>query len=126
VLLAYGRFGTRSIRPQSDQEIQRILLVRPDHLGDLLFATPTLKRIRQAFPGAHITGLVGPWGRAMWEGNPDLNSLETLPFPGIAGVRRESGIGNRESADRNPTPDSRLPIPDSCHTQCDQPPYPTC
>jgi heptosyltransferase-2/heptosyltransferase-3 len=65
--------------------IKRILVVRPDHLGDLLFATPALHRLRQGFPNAHITGAVGPWGKAMWEDNHDLNALDVFPFPGIAG-----------------------------------------
>jgi ADP-heptose:LPS heptosyltransferase len=69
-------------------ESRRILVIRPDHLGDLLFATPALSRLRRAFPGAHITGLVAPWGRAMWQDNPDLDSLDTLPFPGIADHNR--------------------------------------
>ena len=65
-------------------EIKNILVVRPDHLGDLLFATPALSRIRRAFPDARITALVGPWGRPMWEGNPDIDHLDVVPFPGIA------------------------------------------
>ena len=70
-------------------EIRRILIVRPDHLGDLLFATPALERIRKAFPGAHITGAVGPWGRAMWEGNKSINSLYEIPFPGIKATKEK-------------------------------------
>jgi heptosyltransferase-2/heptosyltransferase-3 len=69
--------------------INRVLVMRPDHLGDLLFATPTLDLIRQAFPAAYITGVVGPWGRAMWEGNPNLDALQVVPFPGI--VERVGG-----------------------------------
>lgn len=68
-------------------DVNRILLLRPDHLGDLLFATPSLELVRRRFPRAHITGAVGPWGRAMWEGNKDLDALVTIPFPGIAGHR---------------------------------------
>lgn len=75
-------------RVKEGGEIRRILVVRPDHLGDLLFATPALERLRKAFPGAHITGAVGPWGRAMWEGNPSINSLYEIPFPGIT-ARKE-------------------------------------
>lgn len=66
-------------------KIERILVIRPDHLGDLLFATEALRRIRLAFPEAHITGLVGPWGKAMWQGNRHLDELKTISFPGIAG-----------------------------------------
>lgn len=40
----------------------RILLIRPDHIGDLLFTTPALRALHAAFPQAHIACLVGPWG----------------------------------------------------------------
>jgi heptosyltransferase-2/heptosyltransferase-3 len=76
-----GRGKARAVPPT---EIKSILVVRPDHLGDLLFATPALSRLRRAFPGARITALVGPWGRPMWEGNPDLDRLQVVQFPGIA------------------------------------------
>jgi len=73
-------FATRKSAPG---EVRRIVVVRPDHLGDLLFATPALERLRMAFPEAHITGMVGPWGRAMWQGNPNLDALVVVPFPGM-------------------------------------------
>ena len=63
--------------------IARILVIRPDQLGDLLFATPALARLRAAFPTAHITGLIGSWGRPVWERQPALNDIGELPFPGI-------------------------------------------
>jgi ADP-heptose:LPS heptosyltransferase len=75
-----GRGKARTVAPT---DIKSILVIRPDHLGDLLFATPALARLRQAFPGARITALVGPWGRPMWEGNPDIDRLEVVQFPGI-------------------------------------------
>jgi heptosyltransferase-2/heptosyltransferase-3 len=61
----------------------RILIIRPDHLGDLLFAGPALAQLRAVFPQAHLTGLVGPWGRPIWERLASLDAVETLPFPGI-------------------------------------------
>ncbi|MEO5951066.1 MAG: hypothetical protein ABIQ44_01185, partial [Chloroflexia bacterium] len=76
---------------RKERLIKRILVMRPDHLGDLLFATAALQRIREAYPTAHITGLVGPWGRPMWEGNPNLDAIEVLRFPGMGGAR-EGGL----------------------------------
>jgi ADP-heptose:LPS heptosyltransferase len=61
----------------------RILLIKPDHLGDLLLATPALHALRQALPNARIVGLVGPWARRIWQGSPDLDALSELPFPGF-------------------------------------------
>jgi ADP-heptose:LPS heptosyltransferase len=78
------------IRNSAKGEIKRIIIVRPDHLGDLLFATPALNIVRKALPDAHITGLVGPWGRAIWLGSPNLDALEVVRFPGIV-ARHEGG-----------------------------------
>jgi heptosyltransferase-2/heptosyltransferase-3 len=62
---------------------QRILVIRPDHLGDLLFATPALHLLRAGFPDAHIAALVGPWGEAVLSGNPHVDVIITCPFPGF-------------------------------------------
>jgi lipopolysaccharide heptosyltransferase II len=61
-----------------------LLLIRPDHLGDILFLTPALHALRAALPGARITALIGLWGRAALQDNPDLNAVDTCPFPGFA------------------------------------------
>jgi heptosyltransferase-2/heptosyltransferase-3 len=58
-----------------------ILLIRPDHLGDLLFTTPALRLLRQALPQAHIACLVGPWAQAVVARNPHLDEVLTCPFP---------------------------------------------
>ncbi len=80
----YQRTASNRAKKRHDsRDIKRILVIRPDHLGDLLFATPTLDLIRQVFPQAHITGAVGPWGKAMWADNPNLDGLDIIPFPGI-------------------------------------------
>jgi ADP-heptose:LPS heptosyltransferase len=88
--LMYPRLAALKRSSPRGGDIRRVLVMRPDHLGDLLFATPALEQIRQALPEAHIAGLVAPWGRAMWERNPNLDSLHAIPFPGIAG-RSEGG-----------------------------------
>jgi lipopolysaccharide heptosyltransferase II len=66
----------------------RILVVRPDHLGDMLFATPALQVLRQRYPEAHITALVGPWGSAVLTNNPHVDEIITLPFPGFSRERK--------------------------------------
>ncbi|HIC94070.1 MAG TPA: glycosyltransferase family 9 protein, partial [Anaerolineae bacterium] len=60
-----------------------VLLIRPDHLGDLLFATPAIRALRAALPQAHIACLVGPWSRAVLRNNPHLDEVMTCPFPGF-------------------------------------------
>jgi heptosyltransferase-2/heptosyltransferase-3 len=68
---------------------RRILVIRPDHLGDLLFTTPALHLLRQQFPAAGITALTGPWASAVVENHPDLDEVLTCDFPGFG--RRPKG-----------------------------------
>lgn len=101
-LQARARSGERSLRQQTRLRIlqwqarrlprpatilraapRRILVIRPDHLGDMLFATPSLHYLRGQFPGAHIAALVGPWGEAVLAGTSDVDEVLTLPFPGF-------------------------------------------
>ena len=61
----------------------RILLIRPDHIGDLLFATPALRVLRKAFPDAHLACMIGPWGKAVLEHNPHLDQIIVCEFPAL-------------------------------------------
>ncbi|OQY31622.1 MAG: hypothetical protein B6243_08320 [Anaerolineaceae bacterium 4572_5.2] len=70
-------------RPASTSDARKILLIRPDHLGDLLFLTPTLRYLRTLLPKAHLTLLLGPWGEALMRGNPHLDEILSCQFPGF-------------------------------------------
>ncbi len=79
-----------------------VLVIRPDHLGDVLFATPAIRLLRQGFPTARLTALVGPWSLPVVAHNPDLDEVLPLPFPGFSRESRHSALGRysqlRESA----------------------------
>lgn len=62
---------------------RHILVIKPDHLGDLLLATPALHQLRRQHPQARIVALVGPWSAPILARNPDIDALLTLPFPGF-------------------------------------------
>lgn len=68
------------------RKVQRVLLVRPDHLGDALFTTPALAELRRAVPEAHVTFLIGPWAREIVARSPHVDEVQTCAFPGF---RRE-------------------------------------
>ncbi|MBI4316987.1 MAG: glycosyltransferase family 9 protein [Chloroflexi bacterium] len=59
----------------------RILLIRPDHIGDVLFTTPALRLLRAHMAEAHIVFLVGPWSRRVIERNPHVDEIVTFGFP---------------------------------------------
>ena len=71
--------------------MRRVLYLKPDHLGDLLLATPVLAALRAQLPDAQITALVGPWASMILARNPDIDTLQTCPFPGF---ERQSPGGN--------------------------------
>jgi ADP-heptose:LPS heptosyltransferase len=76
---AMGAHRSRTDRPQKP----RILLIRPDHLGDLVLTTPVLQALRQHAPQAHITMMVGAWSSEVVARHPALDRLITCPFPGF-------------------------------------------
>ncbi|HEY3110404.1 MAG TPA: glycosyltransferase family 9 protein, partial [Chloroflexota bacterium] len=80
-LAAAGLLAPTLPRPRRSGGRERILALRPDHLGDLLLATAVLAELRRRRPEAEIWALVGPWAAPALAGNPDLDHLLTYPFP---------------------------------------------
>lgn len=84
LLRCLGALLRRLVRsPAADHPPRRVLVIKPDHLGDLLLLTPALRLLRQQLPAAELTLLVGPWGRAAVDHNPDLTAVVTCAFPGF-------------------------------------------
>lgn len=69
--------------PHHPGPLRRILVIKPDHLGDVLLLTPALRRLRMGFPEAHITLMIGPWSADAVRGNPDVDTVLFCPFPGF-------------------------------------------
>ncbi|MBA2593452.1 MAG: glycosyltransferase family 9 protein [Gammaproteobacteria bacterium] len=68
---------------------ERILICRPDHLGDVLLTLPAVAALRAAFPGAYI-GLVLDCSTADVASRcPDVDEGFALPFPPL--THREAG-----------------------------------
>ncbi len=60
---------------------EKILIFRPDHIGDLLLTTPAVYALRKARPDAHISILVGSWSAALLKGNSDLDDILICDLP---------------------------------------------
>lgn len=88
------RYLIRSIArlPISEQKSRsnRILLMRPDHLGDMLLTTPAIEALRSARPDIEIHALVGPWTAQILANYPQVDRVLTLPFPGFSRSPKES------------------------------------
>ena len=64
----------------------KILLVRLRLIGDVVFTTPAVTAIRDAFPDAEITYLVEPAAAAVVQGHPGIDVVRVVPH--VRGWRR--------------------------------------
>jgi lipopolysaccharide heptosyltransferase I len=64
---------------------QRIALLKPSALGDIIHSLPVLTALRHRFPAAHITWIVNRSYEALLVGHRDLDA--TLPFDRAAAAR---------------------------------------
>lgn len=54
---------------------RRILVIRPDRIGDVVLATPTLRALRKSFPDAYIAALVRPATEPVLRHNPHCDDI---------------------------------------------------
>ena len=78
-----GMNGTRRAAHKSISTPPHVLLIRPDHLGDLVLTTPVLNAFKTYAPDAHITMMVGSWSSEVVARHPALDRVITCPFPGF-------------------------------------------
>ncbi len=68
--------GTAYLEQSLQQnDFQRILLIKPSSLGDIIHALPVLHGLRTRFPNATIDWLVAKSFAPVLEGNPGINNL---------------------------------------------------
>lgn len=69
-----ARAGKRPPRP-------RVLVVRPDHLGDAVMATAVLGPLRDALAPSALDVLCGPWARDVFAGHPAVSEVIEVELP---------------------------------------------
>jgi len=62
---------------------KRILIIRPDHLGDVLLSTPAIRAIKAKHPDISIHVLCGEWSAGVLANYDEIDLVLTLPFPGF-------------------------------------------
>ena len=53
----------------------RILVVKLDHIGDVLLATPVFSNLKQAYPNTELHALCGKWSSVILENHPDIDKV---------------------------------------------------
>lgn len=59
----------------------RLLILQPDHMGDLLFLTPALRMLRRELPSTRIEIVIGPWNQRVIAGNENIDESFLFEFP---------------------------------------------
>jgi lipopolysaccharide heptosyltransferase II len=55
--------------------VKSILLIRLDHLGDVLLTTPAIKSLKKQFPHARVTMVVKEWSFEVIKNNPHIDKI---------------------------------------------------
>ena len=78
------------VPPQSAVS-NRLLIIRPDHLGDMLLTTPAIKAIKAQRPQLSIHVLCGDSCADLLVPFDEIDRVLTLPFPGFQRVEAARG-----------------------------------
>jgi len=62
-------------------QVKKILIIRQDHIGDVALSLPAFRLIRETFPNAHISCLLGPWGQDVVSDNKDIDEFIIAAAP---------------------------------------------
>lgn len=69
----------------------RLLIIRPDHLGDVLLCTPAIQAIKRQNPRLSIHVLCGSWSAEALARYSEIDRVLTLDFPGFQGQGKRAG-----------------------------------
>ncbi len=69
--------------PQQVASSNRVLVIRPDHLGDVLLMRPALQFIKRQRPQIELHVICGAWAAQALVGCAEVNVALTLDFPGF-------------------------------------------
>lgn len=73
---------------------ERILVVKLDHLGDVLLATPVFSNLRLAYPNTKLHALTGAWGRVILENHPDVDKVLEYNSPAFCRSEQPTSFKN--------------------------------
>ncbi len=94
LLLRFAGALLRALRrPPPAGAPRRVLVIKPDNLGDIVLLTPALRLLRSRLPHAQLVLMIGPWGRPAIAHNPDVDAVLVFPFPGFERAARSGRPG---------------------------------
>jgi heptosyltransferase-1 len=73
--------------PAAAPVVDRLLILKPSSLGDIVHTLPALAALRTKFPDARFTWMVNPEWAPLLEGNPHLDDTLLFPRADFRGLR---------------------------------------
>ncbi len=80
------------------QQVERVLAIRLDSLGDVLLTTPAIRAIKETIPTAHVTLLASPVGAEVGKLSPGIDDVIVCQVPWIDPYRLLPQDSQREMA----------------------------
>lgn len=79
--IGYSLFFWRKLVSFRKKSIRRVLIIRLDHIGDVLLTTPVIRALHHGLPAAKIDMLVRPFTKGVIETNSNINKIHVLNPP---------------------------------------------
>ena len=83
-------FPAKIFRCKPPENVGKILVIRCDHIGDVLAATIVPELLRKAYPSARIDFMAPSWAKDVLENNPGLDNIIEFDAPWFS--RRHIGL----------------------------------
>ena len=78
------------------EKIKSITVVKLDHIGDAILATPAIESLRTGFPQAKIRVVVGSWSEDVLANNPNVDEVICYDPPWLDRSLNDRMSGRRE------------------------------
>ncbi len=86
-IFAFDLLGTvitllwKLFKPKKPKHIKKILVIRLDHIGDLLAATPVFRIIKENYPNAKLDVLIAKYNKDIVRNNPFIDEIIAYDTP---------------------------------------------
>ena len=65
----------KKTRKEFSKKVERILIIKPDHIGDTIISTICFESLKENYPEAKIDIVCGTWGKNTYIGNKYINDI---------------------------------------------------
>lgn len=73
---------------------KRILVIKLDHIGDVLLSTPVFSNLKKTYPDSEIHALTGKWSKVILENNPVVSKVLEYNSPAFSRTGQPTSISD--------------------------------